>query len=82
MRKVPTADTIRAIEQRYDNVSIDIEVAVEEGARLSDADTEDSYSFTLAEIFIAGDTEQQLGDIYDACCEDLAIEIADDVEGA
>ncbi|MDN5704279.1 MAG: ATP-grasp domain-containing protein [Yaniella sp.] len=82
VRKVPTADTIRAIEQRYDNVSIDIEVAVEEGARLSDADTEDSYSFTLAEIFIAGDTEQQLGDIYDACCEDLAIEIADDVEGA
>lgn len=51
-------------------------------ARLSDADTEDSYSFTLAEIFVGAETEQQLRDIYDACCEALAIEISDDVEGA
>lgn len=80
VRKVPTADEIRAIEHRYANVRI--EVAVEEGTRLSDADTEDSYSFTLAEIFMAGDTQQELDDIYDECCEALAIEIADDVEGA
>ena len=80
VRSAPTADEVKAIEQRYDNV--DIEVAVEEGARLSDADTEDSYSFTLAEIFIAGETEQQLREIYDACCDALTIEIDDDVEGA
>ena len=80
VRRVPTAEEIEALEQRYGNV--DIEVAVEEGARLSDADTEDSYSFTLAEIFVGAETEQQLRDIYDACCEALAIEISDDVEGA
>lgn len=80
VRSVPTADEVKAIEQHYDNV--DIEVVVEEGARLSDADTEDSYSFTLAEIFVAGETEQQLREIYDACCDALAIEIDDDVEGA
>ncbi|WP_022870509.1 ATP-grasp domain-containing protein [Yaniella halotolerans] len=80
VRSVPTADEVKAIEQHYDNV--DIEVVVEEGARLSDADTEDSYSFTLAEIFIAGETEQQLREIYDACCDALTIEIDDDVEGA
>lgn len=80
VRRVPTADEVEAIEQRHDNV--DIELVVEEGARLSDTDTEDSYSFTVAEIFIAAETEQQLGEIYEACCDALAIEIVDDVEGA
>lgn len=76
---VPTEEEIRALEDRFDNVSI--EVAVEEGERLSDADTEDSYSFTLAEIFMAGDNEQELNETYDFCCDALGIEIADDSEG-
>lgn len=80
VRNVPTSEELHAIEQRYDATRI--EVLVGEDDRLSDADTEDSYSFTLAELFIAGDTEQQLRDIFDECSAMLAIEIEDIPEGA
>lgn len=80
VRNVPTDAEVRAIEQRYN--AVQVEVLVDAGARLSDADTEDSYSYTLAELFIAGETEQQLRNIFDECCAALAIEIEDIPEGA
>lgn len=80
VKNVPSQEEIRAIERQYE--AVNIELAVETGTRLSDADTEDSYSFTLAEIFTAGETEAQLNQIFDECSAALAIEIDDIEEGA
>ncbi len=79
VKRVPTDEEVAAIEQRYPGTTI--EIAVEEGAQLSDADSEDSYSYSLAEIFTAGDDEEQLQTLYDHCCEALDLRIDDIAEG-
>lgn len=80
VHRVPTDQEIKELEQRLPGTMI--ELAVHEGERLSDAEGEGSYSYTLAEIFTAGDDENELRDNYDRCLAALNFEIEDRSEGA
>ncbi|GAA2032088.1 ATP-grasp domain-containing protein [Yaniella flava] len=77
VQRVPTDEEVATIEAQHPGVIV--EIAAQEGTRLSDADSEDSYSFSLAEIFTAGANEDELRHLYDQCREALIFEI-DEVE--
>ena len=77
VRRVPTAEEVKELEATYPGVIV--EISAQEGTRLSDADSEDSYSFSLAEIFTAGADEDELRHLYDQCRQALIFEI-DEVE--
>lgn len=79
VKRVPTDEEVAVIEQRYPGTTI--EIAVEAGAQLSDADSEDSYSYSLAEIFTAGDDAEQLQALYEHCRAALDLRVDDIVEG-
>ncbi len=51
--------------------SINAEILVEKGVRLSDLFYQDSYSFELADIFLGGDDQQMLEDEYSRCIDSL-----------
>lgn len=80
VHRVPTDEEIEALKQQYPGTHI--KIAAEENTMLSDADAEDSYSFTLAEIFTAGDDAQHIRQIYDDVAQALHFEIEDVPEGA
>lgn len=80
VRRVPTAEEIRNIEQKLPGTTIQIEV--EPGHRLSEGIAEDSYSFVLAEIFTAGVDEQEMTDTYHQVIDALHFEFEDQPEGA
>lgn len=75
VHKVPTAQDVADITQKYPGTIIEVTCA--EGTQLSKTDREDSYSFTLAEIFTPGDDEEELRHVYDQCRAALEFEIAD-----
>lgn len=54
---------------------IDVEVHVSEGCRLSDLAYQDSYSYELASVFVAGDDERDLLEAYEGCRRRLDIEL-------
>lgn len=80
VRRVPTAEEVQQLEQKLPGTAIQIDI--EEGHRLSDADAEDSNSFALAEIFTAGADEQELIANYEECVAALHFEIEDRTEEA
>lgn len=52
---------------------IDVEFHVSEGCRLSDLAYQDSYSYELASVFVAGDDEHDLLEGYERCRRRLEI---------
>lgn len=76
--RVPSAAEVKVVEQQFPAVRITI--AAKEHQRLSDMEAQDSYSFMLAEIVVAGESERELQSIYDVCCSALVFTIEDDLE--
>jgi len=70
--RVPAAGEIAAIQERVDGTRI--EIIPEAGQRLSDLPEQDSYSFELAHLFVAGHTEDEMVRKYQACVDALPFE--------
>ncbi|WP_410586929.1 acetyl-CoA carboxylase biotin carboxylase subunit family protein [Amycolatopsis sp. lyj-23] len=73
--RVPTPEEIAAVEKRVDGTQI--KVVPEAGQRLSDLPEQDSYSFELAQLFVAGHTEHEMVQKYQACVDALSFEFAE-----
>lgn len=71
--RVPTATEIADLEAELPGTSI--QIAVDEGQRLSGAEGEDSYSFLLAEVFLGAHHEVELATRWERCVEALQFEI-------
>jgi hypothetical protein len=70
--RVPTPEEIAAVQNRIDGTQI--EIVPEVGQRLSDLPEQDSYSFELAHLFVAGHTEHEMVQKYQACADALPFE--------
>ncbi|HEY3464113.1 MAG TPA: ATP-grasp domain-containing protein [Amycolatopsis sp.] len=70
--RVPTRDEIAAITDRVDGVQI--EIVAEAGKRLSELPEQDSYSFELAQLFVAAHTEHEMTQKYVECVAALRFE--------
>jgi hypothetical protein len=70
--RVPTREEIAAIQERVDGTQI--EIVPEVGRRLSELPEQDSYSFELAQLFVAAQTEQEMAEKYQACVDALPFE--------
>jgi hypothetical protein len=73
--RVPTREEIAAVQDRIDGTQIAI--VPEVGQRLSDLPEQDSYSFELAQLFVAGHTEHEMVQKYQACVDALPFEFAE-----
>lgn len=72
VRRVPRPKEIEAMQRVIDGVSV--VVWVKEGDRLSDFADQDSYSFEYANIFIGGESEEDLQVKYRRCLAMLPFE--------
>jgi len=70
--RVPTPEEIAEIQDRIDGVQI--EIVPEAGQRLSGLPEQDSYSFELAQLFVAAHTEHEMEQKYQACVDALAFD--------
>lgn len=75
VRRVPTQEEVKSLEQKYPGTTIQVEK--KEGDRLSEGVAEDSYSFVLAEIFTAGQSEEEMTETYNKVVDELNFEIED-----
>ncbi len=73
VRRIPTVEEVAALEQEFPGTIITI--VMSEGDRLAHSIGEDSYSYVLAEIFTAGDSEADLKRTYERCVEELHFNI-------
>ncbi|MFD6072421.1 biotin carboxylase, partial [Amycolatopsis lurida] len=67
--RVPTRGEIADLEAEIPGVKI--EPVAEKGIRLSDLPEQDSYSYELAHIFVAAQTEREMESKYRRCVEAL-----------
>ncbi len=72
VRRVPRRDEIEALQKDVDGVLV--VVWVKEGDRLSNVADTDSYSFEYANIFIGGESEEELVGKYQQCMKRLPFE--------
>ncbi|MFC4563064.1 acetyl-CoA carboxylase biotin carboxylase subunit family protein [Nocardiopsis mangrovi] len=78
VRSVPTAEDVERMEREIPGTNV--KIAVKEGDLLSDLHGQDSYSYELAQVFVAADDTEELQRTYDRCVARLPFEI-DDVAG-
>ncbi|WP_405657028.1 acetyl-CoA carboxylase biotin carboxylase subunit family protein [Streptomyces sp. RK9] len=71
VRDVPGRDRLDQIERDLPGVRVDVPPG--ERQRLSDLPQQDSYSYELAHIFTAGDSEKELREKYDRCVAALGL---------
>lgn len=67
--KIPDVKDLKKIREQIPGTLIELEV--EEGDRLSELGDQDSYSYELADIFIGGESEQELMNNYERCVDAL-----------
>ena len=70
--RVPTPEEVAAVQDRIDGTQI--EIVPRAGQRLSDLPEQDSYSFELAQLFVAAHTEDEMTQKYQACVDALPFE--------
>jgi hypothetical protein len=70
--RVPTRAEIADLEAEIPGVKI--EIVPEKGLRLSELPAQDSYSYELAHLFIAAQTEREMEQKYRRCTEALRFE--------
>lgn len=75
VKRAPTDDELRAIENAFGNVHL--ERKANEGERLSDQPDRDSYSFRLADAYIAAEDDEALTERYHDVLEKLDFDIQD-----
>lgn len=71
----PTSDEVAAIER--DIGGIHVEIAAQEGHRLSELPEQDSYSYNVAVIHAGANSEEELRDKYDRCVQALPFEFGE-----
>ncbi|WP_410659415.1 acetyl-CoA carboxylase biotin carboxylase subunit family protein [Amycolatopsis sp. lyj-112] len=67
--RVPSRAEIATLQEEIPGVKI--EVVAEKGVRLSDLPEQDSYSYELAHLFVAAQTEREMEQKYRRCTEAL-----------
>ena len=75
VRRVPTPDEIERVERAVGDCVV--EVTVEPGARLSHRYGQDSYSHAIANVYVAGASEDELVAKFDRAVAALPFEIED-----
>lgn len=78
--RVPTKEEIRSLERAWPGISIEIEMAVEKGTRLSEMRGQEVYSYEVAAIFMGGPSHAELQAYYEELVARLPLEFQD-VEG-
>ena len=63
VRRAPDASQVAEASSKV----LDVELHVQEGSRLSELEYQESYSYELASIFVAGNDERELLEQYDEC---------------
>lgn len=58
VNRVPTGQEMQAVTRRI--AGTEIQLHIREGMRLSELNYQDSYSYEIADVFIGGDSEQEL----------------------
>ncbi len=74
VRRVPSPEEVAAVER---DLGVFVDLTTEKGSRLSEQYARDSYSYELADIHVAADSEQELNDKYERCVSALRFEIDD-----
>lgn len=72
--RVPSAEALERVREQIPGTIV--RPTVHEGQRLSDMPDEDSYSYTLAEIYLGADSREELLARYARCVEALAFEVS------
>jgi hypothetical protein len=75
VRRTPTAEEVEQVERDIPGVTVNI--VAQEGERLSDLASQDSYSYELADIFVGGCDEDDLVAKYERCVEALRFDFDD-----
>jgi biotin carboxylase len=75
VRRTPTAEEVEQVEREIPGVTVN--VVAQQGERLSDLASQDSYSYELADIFVGGCDEDDLVAKYDRCVEALRFDFDD-----
>lgn len=73
VNRIPSAQELQAVSRRF--AGTEILLHIREGMRLSDLRYQDSYSYEIADVFIAGDSEQELLQKYQAVQKALPLEL-------
>ncbi|MGH4007206.1 MAG: ATP-grasp domain-containing protein [Pseudonocardiaceae bacterium] len=76
VRRHPTELEIERVQREIPGVTVD--VTVHEGDRLSELIGQDSYSYTIAEIYVGAQDEAELTEKYQRCVRALPFEIEDE----
>lgn len=74
--RVPDEDKLRDIERRIPGAHI--ELAVEEGMRLSELPNQDAYRYVLGEAYLGGNSEEDLMRNYQRCWDALDFGFTDE----
>ena len=69
LERMPDDDDLARLRDRYPEARV--RLLAEQGTRLSDLEFQDSYSFEVAEIFLGGKNQKELGEKYEQACEIL-----------
>ncbi|MGM0577652.1 MAG: ATP-grasp domain-containing protein [Myxococcota bacterium] len=69
VRRVPTREEIRRLEEEIPGTEVEVEVS--EGMRLSDLEDQDSYSYAYAIVYVGADDPEQLRRRFERCRESL-----------
>jgi biotin carboxylase len=72
VRRSPTPEEVARVEQEIPGAKVNI--VAQQGQRLSDLPSQDSYSYELADIFVGGDDESDVEAKYQRCVDALAFE--------
>jgi biotin carboxylase len=75
VRRTPTAEEVEQVEHEIPGVTVN--VVAQQGERLSDLASQDSYSYELADIFVGGCDEDDLVAKYERCVEALRFDFDD-----
>ena len=75
VRRSPTAEEVEQVERDIPGVTVNI--VAQQGERLSDLASQDSYSYELADIFVGGCSEDDLVAKYERCVEALRFDFDD-----
>ncbi len=73
VRRVPSEEEIEELKRRYPGTMVRLDVAP--GDRLGDLLHQDSFSYRLGTLYIAGEDHDQIEERYKACLEELKFEI-------
>lgn len=73
VKRVPSEEEIRALQDRYPKTEFVIDLKV--GDRLSEIPNQDAYAYHLGDIYLGGETDQDLQDKFRDCVDSLNFEM-------